>query len=60
MLCAELEELEAKLNDIIAALESPGLTEQQRQELEKAYARMSHIIGNHQKSGHGGEPCFEE
>jgi len=60
MLCAELEELEAKLNDIIAALENPSLTEQQRQELEKAYAQMSHIIGDHQKFGHEGAPCFEE
>jgi exonuclease VII small subunit len=60
MLCAELEQLEAQLNDIIAALENPRLTEQQRQELEEAYARMSHIIGNHQKFGHDGAPCFEE
>jgi exonuclease VII small subunit len=60
MLCAELEELEAKLNDIIAALENPRLTEQHRQELEKAYAQMSHIIGDHQKFGHHGAPCFEE
>lgn len=60
MLCAELEQLEAQLNDIIAALENPRLTEQQRQALEAAYAQMSHIIGDHQKSGHKGAPCFEE
>ena len=60
MLCAELEQLEAQLNEIIAALENPSLTEQQRQALEKAYAQMSHIIGDHQKSGHDGAPCFEE
>jgi hypothetical protein len=60
MLCAELEQLEAQLNDIIAALENPRLTEQQRQALEVAYAQMSHIIGDHQKSGHDGAPCFEE
>jgi exonuclease VII small subunit len=60
MLCAELEQLEAQLNEIIAALENPSLTEQQRQALEEAYAQMSHIIGDHQKSGHDGAPCFEE
>jgi exonuclease VII small subunit len=60
MLCAELEQLEAQLNDIIAALENPRLTEQQRRTLEEAYAQMSHIIGDHQKSGHDGAPCFEE
>ena len=60
MLCAELEQLEAQLNDIIVALENPTLTEQQKRELEEAYARMSHIIGDHQKSGHDGAPCFEE
>ena len=49
-----------ELNDIIAALENPRLTEQQRQALEEAYAQMSHIIGDHQKSGHDGAPCFEE
>jgi hypothetical protein len=60
MLCAELEQLEAQLNDIIAALENPRLTEHERQALEKAYAQMSHTISNHQKSGHDGAPCFEE
>jgi exonuclease VII small subunit len=60
MLCAELEQLEAQLNDIIAALENPKLTEQQRQTLEDAYAQMSHIIMDHQRSGHEGAPCFEE
>jgi hypothetical protein len=60
MLCAELEQLEAQLNDIIAALENPRLTEQQRQALEEPYAQMSHLIGDHQKSGHDGAPCFEE
>jgi exonuclease VII small subunit len=60
MLCAELERLEAQLNDVLAALENPKLTEQQRHALEDAYARMSHIIMDHQKSGHEGAPCFEE
>ena len=60
MLCAELERLEAQLNDIIVALENPNLMEQQKRALEKAYAQMSHVIGEHQKSGHKGAPCFEE
>jgi len=60
MLCAELERLEAQLNDVLAALENPKLTKQQRLALEDAYARMSHIITDHQKSGHEGAPCFEE
>jgi hypothetical protein len=33
MLCAELERLEAQLNDVLAALENPKLTEQQRHAL---------------------------
>jgi hypothetical protein len=60
MLCAELERLEAQLNDILAALDNPRLTEQQRQVLEEAYAQMSHVMNDHQKSGHQGAPCFEE
>jgi len=60
MLCAELEGLEAQLNEIIVALENPKLTEQQRRTLEEAYAQMSHLISEHQRSGHKGTPCFEE
>ena len=60
MLCAELERLEAQLTEIIVALENPDLTDQQRTELEKTYAQMSHVIGDHQKFGHEGAPCFEE
>ena len=60
MLCAELERLEAQLNDVLDALENPGLTGQQREALEEAYAQMSHTITDHQKSGHDGGPCFEE
>ena len=60
MLCAELEGLEAQLNEIIVALEDPNLTEQQRKALEEVYAQMSHVISDHQRSGHKGGPCFEE
>ena len=60
MLCAELERLEAELDDIFTALENPGITEQQRISLEEQCSRVSREIKNHQASGHGGEPCFEE
>lgn len=60
MLCAELERLEGELNEIIVALEDPHLTEQRRKALQQAYAKMSHVIGDHQKSGHEGAPCYEE
>ena len=59
MLCAELERLEAQLNDVLAAMENPNSTEK-RHALEDAHARMSHIMMDHQKSGHEGAPCFEE
>jgi len=60
MLCAELERLEAEFDDIIDALENPDLTEQEKQDLRRAYARMSQTITTHQRSGHDGKPCFEE
>jgi len=60
MLCAELEKLEAQFDDILTALENPNLTEQERQSLNEAYSRLSRIIKDHQKSGHDGNPCFEE
>ena len=60
MLCAELEKLEAEFDDILTALENPDLTEQEKQDLRDAYARMSQAISNHQQHGHDGQPCFEE
>jgi hypothetical protein len=60
MLCAELERLEAEFDDIIDALENPDLTDQEKQDLRHAYARISKTISNHQKHGHDGKPCFEE
>lgn len=60
MLCEELEKLEAEFDDILTALENPNLTEQEKQDLRDAYVRMSQTISNHQKSGHDGQPCFEE
>lgn len=60
MLCAELEKLEAEFDDILTALENPNLTEREKQDLRDAYARMSRAISHHQKSGHGGGPCYEE
>lgn len=60
MLCAELEQMEGKLDDIVTALENPNLTEQEKRSLQEAYSRLSHTITDHQKSGHDGAPCFEE
>ncbi len=60
MLCAELEQLEAELNEIITALESENLSEERRRTLQDAYDRMSHMIKDHQTSGHKGGPCYEE
>jgi hypothetical protein len=60
MLCAELEKLEGEFDDILAALENPDLTEQEKRDLREAYSRMSREISEHHKSGHGGGPCFEE
>jgi hypothetical protein len=60
MLCAELEKMEAEFDDILTALESPNLTEEEKRSLQEAYARLSHTIQDHQKSGHNGGPCFEE
>lgn len=60
MLCAELEQMEAQIDDILTALENPGLTEQERKALEKSYAELSHTIKEHQTFGHHGGPCFEE
>jgi len=60
MLCAELERMESQFDDILAALENPNLTEQERRSLQEAYSRLSRTIKDHQKSGHDGGPCFEE
>ena len=60
MLCAELEKLEAEFDDILTALEKPDLSEQERHDLLRDYSRMSQTIAKHQKSGHNGQPCFEE
>lgn len=60
MLCAELEKLEAEFDDIAAALENADLTEQEKQDLRRAYSRMSRAINEHHKFGHDGHPCFEE
>jgi hypothetical protein len=60
MICAEFEELEGRLDEIITALENPALTDDQKMRLEREYQRLSHLIDEHQSGGHGGGPCYEE
>jgi hypothetical protein len=60
MLCEELELLEGQFDEIVTALEDPTLTDEERRTLENSYAELSHIIKEHQTSGHKGRPCFEE
>lgn len=60
MLCAELEELEAQFDKIVAALENPDLTTEERLALLKARDEMCRTIKDHQMFGHKGGPCFEE
>lgn len=60
MLCAELEELEGEFAHILAELEKPDLTGQEKQALENAKSRLAHDIRDHEMSGHEGGPCFEE
>jgi len=60
MICDELERLEAEFDDVVTALEEAELTDEEKLSLEKEYARLSHVIQDHQKAGHGGGPCFEE
>lgn len=60
MLCAELEELEGKFDDITTALENEDLTDEERQALLKARDQMSRTIKEHQTVGHKGGPCSEE
>lgn len=59
MICAELELLEAQFDDVLTAFEDEHLTEQQKQRLNEAYARLSRVIKEHQVHGHDGGPCFE-
>ena len=60
MICAELEELEGQLDEIITALENPQVRDEEKKALEKEYSRLSHLIAEHQSGGHSGRPCFEE
>jgi len=60
MICEELERLEAEFDDVVTALEDLELTDEEKRALEKEYARLSHIIKDHQLGGHAGGPCFEE
>lgn len=60
MICDELERLEGEFDDIVVALEDLTLTDEEREALEKEYARLSHTIKDHQVAGHRGGPCFEE
>jgi hypothetical protein len=60
MLCAELEDLEGEFAHILAELERPDLTEQEKHILEDAKSRLTRAIQHHEKSGHEGGPCFEE
>jgi len=60
MICAELEELEAQLDEIITALEEEKLSDERRKRLEIEYTRISHLISEHQSGGHSGAPCYEE
>ena len=59
MLCAELERLEAELDDVITALEAQGLPDWRKQALEREYARISRLMTEHEVGGHSGKPCFE-
>ena len=59
MISAELEDLEAQLDEIITALEDARLSDEQKKYLESEYARISHLISEHQSGGHGGGPCYE-
>jgi hypothetical protein len=60
MLCAELEQMESEFDHLLAELEKPDLTEQERQALEDAKSRLTVAIKDHETSGHDGAPCFEE
>ncbi len=60
MLCAELEKLEGELDDVITELEREDLSSADRKKLEIKYSELSKLIGQHQRAGHQGGPCFEE
>ena len=60
MICAELEDLEAQLDELITALEKPDLGEDDRHKLENEYHRLAQVIHQHQVAGHSGKPCYEE
>ena len=60
MICAELEELEAQLDEIITALEDTKLSDERKKDLESEYARLSHLMDKHRSGGHRGGPCYEE
>ncbi len=60
MICAELEDLQSQLTDIITALESSELTPEERRRLEQVYSSVSQAISSHQASGHQGGPCHED
>ncbi len=60
MICAELELLEGQLDELITALEREDLHGEEKRRLELEYARVVHIIEEHQRAGHSGKPCFEE
>jgi hypothetical protein len=60
MICAELEGLEEQYDHIVAALENPDLTEDERRVLLNARDQLSRVIKEHQMFGHKGGPCFEE
>ena len=60
MICAELELLEAQLDELITALEKDNLQEEEKRKLNSEYTRIAHLIKDHQLAGHSGKPCFEE
>ena len=60
MICEELERLEGEFDEIVTALEDRKLTDEEKAAFEKEYARLSHVIKDHQTAGHSGGPCFEE
>ena len=60
MICAELEQMEGQLDEIITALEDPALSDERKRALEAEYHRLSRLINEHQSGGHAGGPCYQE
>jgi len=60
MICAELEQLESELDDVVTALEKPELTPEEKSAWSAEYVRISQAITEHEHSGHQGGPCYEE